>query len=253
MYPLVDLTDKRIVVAGASSGIGQGTVITLSRLGARCILIARREEKLKESLALLEGDGHRYYCADLSKLDEIEALVKLIVEDNGPIDGLVYSAGVGSARPLAQFKPDMLQNLFNINYFGFIETVRQLTKKGRFGTEMRIVGVSSSAALIGTAGHVGYSSSKAAMNGAVRCMAIELSSKGIQINTVAPSWTKTILFEKYLNNVGENEGYQHILRRQYLGPIEVQSVANLIAFLLSPAAQFITGTCVPIDGGFTSC
>lgn len=254
MINLVDFSGKKIIVAGASSGIGQCTAVTLSRLGAEVILIARREEKLRETLAMLEGEGHRYYCADLSKVNEIEPLAARIISDTGAVDGLVYCAGIGTARLLKQLTPEILQRVFAVNYFGFIETVRQFTKKGRFNTGMRIVGVSSTASICGDGGQTAYSGSKAAMNGSVRCIAHELSGKGICINTVAPALTRTKLFDGYLEKYGsDSESYKGLLRRQYLGIVEVQNVANAIAFLMSSAAKFITGVCLPVDGGYTSC
>ncbi|MBR0151759.1 MAG: SDR family oxidoreductase [Synergistaceae bacterium] len=254
MINLVDFTGKKIVVAGASSGIGQASAVTLSRLWGQMILVARREDKLNETLGMLEGSGHRYYCADLSNTDVIDGLIGEIVQDCGAIDGLVYSAGVSTARPLKQLTPEILRDVFAVNYFGFIETVRQLTRKGRFNPGMRIVAVSSIASKCGDGGHVAYSGSKAAVDGSVRCIAKELAAKGICINTVAPALTRTAMFEGYIAKYGEDsESYSGLLRRQYLGIVEVQHVANAIAFLMSSAAKFITGICMPVDGGYTSC
>ena len=254
MIYLVDFTCKKIIVAGSSSGIGQATAVTLSRLGAQLILIARREDKLIETLSMLEGEGHKYYCADLSKTDETGDLVAKIVDDNGPVDGLVYSAGVSTRRLLKQLTPEIMKDIFAVNYFGFIELVRQITKKGRFNHGTRIVGVSSIASMCGDGGHVAYSGTKAAMDGSVRCIAQELAKKGICINTVAPALTRTQMFEGYIRTYSEDsESYKSLLRRQYMGIIEIQNVANAIAFLMSSAAKFITGVCLPVDGGYTSC
>lgn len=197
--------------------------------------------------------GGQKYLADLSRTDTIEGLVKKIIEDNGAVDGLVYSAGIGLSRPLSQFKPEKLQEVFDINYFGFVETVRQVTKKGRYNQGMRIVGISSIASMFGDSAHTGYSGSKAAMNGSVRCMAMELAGKGVCLNTIAPAMVRTDMFMKYIEKYGENsESYRDLLKRQYLGLVETQDAANLIAFLMSSAAKGITGTCIPIDSGYTT-
>jgi len=253
MYNLVDLSGKRIIVIGASSGIGKQTAITLSRLGAKITLVARNEEKLKEVSELLEGDGHDYFPSDVSVVDEIENLVKAIVAKNGPIDGMVYSAGIGSAMPLMQSKPEKVQSAFDVNFFGFFETVRQCSRKGRFNPGMRIVAVSSCASIRGDKSKAIYSSSKAAMDSAVRCMAKELAEKGICVNSVAPSMTATELYEKYLEKYGEDsKSNTELMSRQYLGIASTDDVANAIAFLLSPAARFITGITMPVDGGLTT-
>ncbi|MBQ7154800.1 MAG: SDR family oxidoreductase [Synergistaceae bacterium] len=257
MLNLVDFTGKKIIVAGASSGIGKCTALTLARYGAQVIMIARRKDKLEETLQEIreytDGKGGVYYPADLSEVDGIAELVKRIADANGAVDGLVYCAGVGGARPMAQYSYDKLLETMNINYFGFVETVRQVTKKGRYNRGMRIVGISSVAALFGDGGHLAYSGSKAAMNGSARCMAYELAAKGIALNTIAPSMVKTEMFGHYLANYGEDsESYRDLIARQYLGLAEVQDAANLIAFLASSASDGITGACIPIDGGYST-
>lgn len=254
MYQLVDLTGRRIVVTGASSGIGRETAVVLSRLGAEIILVARRKEQLEETLSLLEaGRNHSYYVADLADIDEIESLVQTIVRDGGAVDGLAYCAGISADLPIKMMKPDKFDRIMKINLYGFVEMVRCLSKKKNYNEGMRIVGVASVSAFIGGHIQMGYSASKAGMNGAMRCMASELALKGICVNTVAPAMIETQMYEAYLDTT-EEDSFKHkvLLERQYLGIGKTSDVANSIAFLLSSAARFITGVCLPVDGGFTS-
>ncbi len=254
MNALIDLSNRRILVIGASSGIGKQTAITLSQVGARLSLVARNEEKLKATLDSLEGEGHDYFISDIGAVDTIEPLIKEIVAKDGPLDGLVYTAGLGTALPLIQSKPEKVQDTFNVNFFGFFEVVRQISRKGRFNPGMRVVGVSSCASLSGEKTKAIYSASKAAMDSAVRCMAKELAEKGICINTVAPAMTATELYSYYVAKYGEDsETNKELLNRQYLGIAQPQDIANAIAFLISPAARFITGITMPVDGGYTTC
>jgi len=253
MFNLVDLSGKRIVVVGASSGIGQQAAVTLSRLGARVVLVARREDKLRETLADLEGEGHGIHVMDVSKLDDIEGHVKQIVPDYGPVDGLVYTAGVDRDIPLLQTSPERLMHIHQTNFYGYIETVRQVCRKGRYNPGMRIVGVSSTAATVGNKSRTAYGSSKAAMDSAIKCIAKEMADRGICINNVAPAMTATEMYDRYLSRYGEDsEGNQRVLKRQYLGILETQDVANAIAFLISSAARHITGITLPVDGGVTT-
>lgn len=252
MINLVDLTGKRIVITGASQGIGRETAILLSKLGAQIVLIARNEDKLKETITLLEGDNHKYYTLDIRQLDAIELCVKQIINDIGPVDGLVYCAGIGTSRPLQLFKYSLIEDLLRVNLLGFIEFIKCITKKKRYNEGMRIVGISSIAAFCGDKTHTAYSASKAGMDGAVRCLARELADKKICINTVAPAMIKTEMYLGYLENNGIDSNNE-LLKRQYLGLGEPVDVASGIAFLMSPVAKFITGICLPIDGGYTSC
>ena len=253
MRKWLDFFGKKIIIIGASSGIGKQTAVVLASLGARVILVARREDKLQEVLAELEGTDHSFYAADISKLTEIDALFKTIKENYGAVDGLVYCAGVNTILPLLQLKPDKLQGTFVVNFFAFVETVRQATRRGRFNEGMRIVTVSSNAAIRGDKAHTAYSASKAAMNAAVRCMAKELADKGICINAVAPAVTNTEIYRQYsANSGGVSESEKALLERQYLGLIEPEDVANAVAFLLSPAARMMTGATISVDGGLST-
>ena len=206
VFPLIDLTDKKILVAGASSGIGAETSRLLGKLGATVILVARREAQLQETLSSMEGKGHAYYCQDLSLLNDIEPFVKHVIEEAGPLDGYVHCAGVSVYRPISLFTPDVVRNVMDINFGSFIEMVRSLTKRKRFNSGMSIVGVSSVASQQGNQTKTVYSASKAADT-------------------------------------------ENVIARQYLGIGEPLDVANMIAFLLSNASRFITGSTVGIDGG----
>lgn len=120
MYNLVEFGNKTVVIAGASRGIGRGTALLLSKLGARLILIARDEAGLKETMSMLEGEGHGFYTLDVGDTESIEECAKRIVQNEGLIDGLVYCAGVGANRPLQKLKPDVDRRVMDINFCGFV-------------------------------------------------------------------------------------------------------------------------------------
>ncbi len=249
VLPLIDLTGKKILVAGASSGIGAETARLLSQLGASVILVARREQQLQETMATLAGDGHAYYSQDLAHLDEIEPFVKHVVDEKGALDGYVHCAGISIYRPISLFTPEVVREVMDINFGSFIEMVRCLTKKKRFNSGMSIVGVSSVAAQQGNQTKTAYAASKAAMDAAVRCLGKELAPKEIRINTVAPALIRTAIFDELKeSNVGAGDT-ENIIARQYLGIGEPQDVANMIAFLLSNASKFISGSTMSVDGG----
>lgn len=253
MVDFINFKGRKILVLGASSGIGKQTALSLDEIGADVIMVARREDKLQEVLTKMSGANNSYYIADLSDLDGIEVIIKKIVEEQGKLDGVVYCAGISMSLPLQMFKPEKLQRIFNINFFAFIETLRQVTKKGRYNEGMRIVGISSIASFKGNKAHLGYCATKAAMDASIRCIAKEVAEKGICINTVAPAMTATEMYESYLNHYGEDsESNKELLSRQYLGIAQTTDVADAIIYLLSSRARFITGITMPVDGGMTT-
>ena len=250
MDNLMDFTGKQILVAGASSGIGRKTAEMLSKHGAKVILAARREDKLQEVLAVLEGTGHSYYVADFSQVDHIEPLVRQIVNEHGSLDGMVYSSGMGSSRPVKVSKPDFVQDMFKVNFFGFFELVRCIAKRGMYNPGMSIVGLSSCAAIDGDKSQSVYSASKAAMDAAVRVMAQEYADKRIRLNTIRPGMVKTAMYESTVDGLGE-EFHEHLKQKQFMGIGETSDIANMIIFLLSPLSKFTTGAHFSIDGGNT--
>lgn len=256
MLNLIDLQGKHIVVTGASRGIGRETAILCSRLGAHITCVARTEEKLKETVSLLEGSGHGYMQMDFEQIDKIDSAVQNLVKIYGAIDGLVYAAGIAIDYPLNLMKPVYVDRVIRVDLLGFTEMVRCVSHKKRYHEGMRIVGISSTAAFHGRKAHTAYAAAKAGMNGAMRCMAVELARKGIAVNSVAPGMIATDMYKFWLNQHSdgtESDANKELLKRQYLGVGETKDVAAAIAFLLSPAARFITGVCLPVDGGYLSC
>ncbi|WP_263008653.1 SDR family NAD(P)-dependent oxidoreductase [Pseudobutyrivibrio xylanivorans] len=240
------------MITGASSGMGAETAILCSQLGASVILVARREEKLIEVKEKLEGNGHIIFPFDLSKVDEIEGLVKSIITESGALDGFVHSAGISSTRPLKMLKPSHLSEVMNINFNSFVEITRCITKKNCFNDGLSIVGVSSISSTLGNQTKTAYCASKAAMDAVVRCFAKEFAKDGVRANTVCPGMINTDIYEKFKDNAGDSYDAEVRMYRQYLGLGEPADVAEVIAFLLSNASRFITGSNIGVDGGMLS-
>ncbi len=248
-----ELEGRKILVVGASSGIGEKTAEVLADQGAEVILVARREELLKGICDKIGCDRACYYVADISDINGIENLINQIVSDNGKLDGMVYASGFTLDYPLKFITYERLIDVFNVNYFGFMECVRQVTRKSCYNKGMRIVGISSIASRLGERAHTIYSASKAAMDASVRCLAKELWKKGISLNTVQPAMIGTQMYYDLLESQGEDsEANRRLLDRQYCGIGEPVDVANAIAFLISPKAKFLTGLSMPVDGGTIS-
>lgn len=247
---LSDLNGKTILVAGASSGIGAATAEYLADCGCKLILVARRLDKLNEVKEKLSGEGHSLYSYDFSDLTGIESLIKQIVEENGPLDGFVFSVGQPVTRPLKVLKPDFMIEAMKINFLSFIEIVRNCTgKKNANPDSFSVVAVSSLSSMQGNQAKTAYSATKGALDAAVRCLAKEFSTRNMRFNTVNPAWVKTDIYKNHIANAGESEDFKEILNRQYMGLIEPLDIAKTIAFLLSNSSHYITGQNIPVDGG----
>lgn len=248
MRNVMDFSGKTIVLAGAG-GIGSATAELLASLGAKMILLDVVEDKMKEVVEKLPGEGHSYYVCDFSTIESIEPLLAQLTQENGAVDGYVHCTGVGSVRPLKMSKYDFMLRVMNINFFSFVEVVRCLTKKGTYNTGMNIVGISAVGAFIGNATKTAYCASKSAMNSAVRCLAKELAPKGIRLNTVAPGATDTPMAREAADYRDGTDEQKVNAMRQYLGTCQPGDIADAVAFLLSDMSSMITGTCLPVDGG----
>lgn len=238
---------KTILLDGAAAGIGKETAITLSQMGAKIVLIDMDEAQLQQTVSELAGEGHGYVVYNLSDLTGIEAMVKTISTQYGPLDGFVHCVGIRCRRPLNMLAPDVVENVMHINYGSFMELTRCICKKGNHRPGLSIVAISSISAKTGGATVTAYAASKAAIDGAVRCLARELAPKQIRLNTIQPGQVNTPAYAAMLENSG---GKDPVLERQYLGLCEARDIAETIIFLLSERSKMITGAALPVDGGF---
>lgn len=245
---LLDFTGKKIVLAGVG-GIGKETASLLSSLGAQLALVDIDSNALETTSKLIDGSCIGLYECDFSDVASISPLVKRIVKEIGPVDGFVYCVGITESRPIRNAHYDSMRKVMDINFFSFVEFIRNLTLKGNFNEGMSIVGISSVAAILGNPAQTAYAASKAAMNGATRCLAKELSNKGIRVNTIAPGTTDTPMFRRAEAAYGDSEAFTSRIDRQYLGLCQPIDIANSVAFLLSDMAKMISGSCLGVDGG----
>ena len=242
-----DFTNKTILLTGAALGIGKQSAIQLHQAGANLILLDKDKLAVK-GLADDLGSNVRHFFVDMADIGSLQSLSEEILSEAGPVDVFVNCVGVRSRRPLNMIKPEETQEIMNVNFGAFIELVRIITKKGHFKPGLSIVSVSSIASVRGGAGVTLYAASKAAVDASVRCLAKELSTKTIRLNTVMPSQIDTPEYQRLMEMNGDKA--DPILARQYLGLGEPMDVANLILFLLSPFSKFISGASLPADGGF---
>lgn len=245
------LANQHILLTGGSSGIGRGVALRISDLGAKVTIVARNQEKLCKVLNELTPGDHAIYSFDLNRVAEIEALVDQIVRERGKFDGMMYCAGQGSYRPFNMSKPTYMHEIMSINFFGFAETLRCVSKAKNCNHGASFIGMSSDSSLEGNKSLLAYSASKAAMNSAIRCASKELAAKGLRVNGIATGFiANTGLVAGNMERVGADAVSQFAADRQLLGMGKPEFIADAAAFLLSDAAKFITGTIMVVDGGY---
>lgn len=249
----MDLTGKKFLVTGASAGIGKETAIHLSRLGASVILLARNIEELEKTMGQMEGSEHSFFSFDLTNIEDIEKCICRIVAQSGRFNGLVHCAGVAPMRGLQMTTYEFVHKVMLINFYSFLELVRVGAKKGNYVTEgASFVGISSVMSKQGEKGRSAYCASKGAMDSSIHALAKELAGKNIRINSIAPGFIGTELYTDYNAIVESTEAEKALFLRQYLGLGRANNIANAVAFLLSDASNFITGSNMVVDGGYLS-
>lgn len=240
---------KYYLVAGASSGIGQETAKQLSDKDTTVILVSRRKEALEEVRKELMGPGITVPC-DLAVQEEIDHLFEFLENEEIRLDGMIYCAGICYTKTLKVMNQDDLENMFRINVFGFYEMCRRFQKVKVSNKGAAVVGVSSYAAVTKEAGMSAYAMTKEAMNTQVQVLAKEFVKRKIRINAVMPANVMSKMGGG--SNEWTKEEIDSIEKMQPLGIIPIDRVVDLILFLLSDRAKYITGECVAISAGYHS-
>lgn len=238
------LTEKTILVTGASSGIGRAVAIECSRLGAHVILSARNKERLEETLKMMEGVGHQVIECDLSSEKEISFLIDEVPE----IHGLVNNAGTTMTVPVPFIKSEVLSDLLKVNTVAPIVILSSLVKKKKLSRNSSVVFTSSVSGLgCISPGNTMYAATKGAISTFVMGAAKELAGKGIRVNAVCPGMTETDIMSHLAASEEQLEEDRKSFPLKRYGKSE--EIAWAIIYLLSDASAWITGTNLLIDGG----
>jgi NAD(P)-dependent dehydrogenase (short-subunit alcohol dehydrogenase family) len=249
MYNPFSLKGKKILVTGASSGIGRAIAVECSKMQAELIITARNEERLTETLHLLNQYelNQKTMLGDLSNEDDIEKIVDFIP---GKLDGIVQCAGFTVPRPFKNFSIEDLKKIMQVNFEAPVFLTQQLLKKKKIGKEASLVFISSiSGVFCSSVGGSAYSASKGAINGIVKNLAIELAPQLIRVNSINPGMIDTNIFKAdVISREQLQEDAQKYPLKRYGKPEEVAYAA---VYLLSDASKWVTGSNLLIDGGYT--
>lgn len=243
-YNPFSLQGKTILVTGASSGIGRTTAIECSRMGAKVIITGRNAERLLQTFNALEGEGHLQIIADLSiQEDRIR-----LVDEIPIINGCVNNAGYNVVQLIPFIKEHDLNNIIGLNLESPIMLTHLLVKMKKISKDSSIVFTSSIGKQVVAPGNSMYSATKGGLSAFMKNAALDLASKKIRCNAVLPGMIETPLKER---KTSITEEQWEINRKLY--PLKrfgnTEDVAFAIIYLLSDAAQWVTGTELVIDGG----
>ncbi len=251
MNSAFSLSNKNIIITGASSGIGRQCAITFSQLGANIILVARNKNRLEQTYYKLSKGNHIIISQDITEYDKLEEIVNTSVEEVGKISGFVHSAGVEMTLPLRSMRPSYYEDMFAVNVISGFELARMISKKKYLDENgASFVFISSIMGIIGNVALIGYSASKGALISATKSMAIELASKNIRVNSISPGHIKTEMTNRLFKKISE-ESKRKTIDMYPLGLGTPDDISYACVYLLSDAARWITGTNLIIDGGYS--
>lgn len=245
MNNVFGLTGKSILVTGASSGIGRSIATECAAQGAAIVLTGRNQDRLAETKKLLPGNGHKLIAADLVVDEELDVLV-----DQLPLlDGLVLNAGIVKIAPVKFLKKDNIDLLFRVNVESAVLLVQKILKQKKMKAGGSICFISSVATQKITPGNSLYSATKGAVNSFAKALALELAPSQIRVNAILPGLVKTNI----LNEVAVGAEELELHKSNY--PIgrfgKPEDVAYLCVYLMSDASQWMTGSLLTIDGGYS--
>lgn len=248
----LNIKGRKYLITGAASGMGKATSILLSKLGASLILIDINKEGLEQTKSLCSGSDVILEI-DLTKPETFKNEINPIIADFGKLNGFIHLAGIPYISPLKTVKAEKVKTVFDLNAYAAIELAKIFTSKKVYaGEHGSIVLISSVYGLVGSAANVGYAMSKGAIQSATKALSIELASKKIRVNCIAPGFVKTEMMDDISSSFSSDAYMENLDKLHPLGLGNAIDVANAIAFLLSDMAKWITGTTISVDGGFTA-
>ncbi|WP_426004022.1 3-oxoacyl-[acyl-carrier-protein] reductase [Bacillus sp. DWP3-1] len=242
------LTNKTAVVTGASRGIGRSIAIDLAKNGANVVVnYSGNEAKANEVVDEIKALGQQAFAvkADVSNAEEVQALMKQAIDTFGSIDILVNNAGITKDNLLMRMKENEWDDVININLKGVFNCTKAVTRQMMKQRSGRIINLASVVGVCGNPGQANYVAAKAGVIGLTKTTAKELATRHITVNAVAPGFISTDMTDKLDENV-QSEMLKQIPLARIGAP---EDISNVVVFLASEGAGYITGQTIQVDGG----
>lgn len=247
--PSFRLDNRRALVAGGTSGIGQGCAIALAEAGAHVTLAARNTERMAQVCSQMQTEGWQVETLAMDVADTDATAV--LVEEHGPFDVLVNSAGVAIHTPALDTKPVDFDAVSDLNakgaYFLTQAVAKGLVHAGRPGS---LINISSQMAHVGGIDRAVYCGTKHAVEGFTKAMAIEWGPLGIRVNTICPTFIRTPLTQQTFDRPERVKWVEEKIKLGRIGVVE--DIMGGVVYLASDASALVTGTSLLIDGGWTA-
>ncbi|MFN4146179.1 MAG: SDR family NAD(P)-dependent oxidoreductase [Runella sp.] len=247
--------DQVVIITGGCSGIGRASALRFAQMGAKVFLADLSEKAGDDLVEELEKQGHQAAFAriDVTDPEDVERMVADCLQRFGDIDVLVNSAGIVGPRARTERYPiEELKKVFDVNVIGLLHCMQAVLPHFLSKKSGNIVNLASVAGLAGFANHTGYAASKHAVVGITRSAALEYAKHGIRINAICPAFTMTPMLENAIINDDTNylEALQNAIPMKRFG--QPGEIADAILYAASPAASFMTGHTLVLDGGLLS-
>jgi NAD(P)-dependent dehydrogenase (short-subunit alcohol dehydrogenase family) len=242
-----DLSEERIIITGGGTGLGFGMAQCVAQAGAQVIITGRREAVLQEAVQQL-GASAGYRVHDVTDFDTSQALIASLEAELGPVTTVINNAGYIIKKPIEETTPAEFEAMFQTHVTGALALSQAAIPSMKAAGHGHLLFIVSMAALFGLPNVIAYTAAKSALQGMVRGMATELSPHGIRVNAIAPGWIWSELLQKTVEVDPERK--RKVLARTPMGRFgQAEDIGWAAVYLCAPVANFLTGVCLPVDGG----